>query len=250
MRTIQEHFYVTPLHPICYQPCMLSIIMPTLNASKQLPQCLNALVCGALNGLVKELIVVDGGSDDATLLMADEAGAVIVKSERGRGVQLQAGGKIAKSEWLLFLHADTVLADGWVDEVKIFIKNGDTQGDTQKVGIFRFALDDPRKRARLLETIVRIRCALIALPYGDQGLLISRALYDEIGGFKDLALMEDVDIVSRIGRQRLHYFKTAAVTSAERYKNDGYISRMARNARCLTMWFAGVAPEKILEKYQ
>jgi len=81
-------------------------------------------------------------------------------------------------------------------------------------------------------------------------LLISRALYDQIGGFGNLVLMEDVDIVARIGRARLHYFKTPAITNAERYQRDGYIARMARNAHCLAMWYGGVAPEKILEKYR
>lgn len=246
MRTLQEHFNFPSAIPICYQPIMLSIIMPTLNASGHLPQSLSALVSGALDGLVKELIVIDGGSDDATLLIADEAGARIINSEPGRGTQLQTGGKAAKSEWLLFLHADTVLADGWVNEVEEFIKGGH-EGNA---GVFRFALDDNRTRARVLEMIVRIRCKLLALPYGDQGLLISRQFYDEIGGFKNIVLMEDVDIIRRIGRARLHYFHTTATTSAERYKRDGYITRMARNARCLAMWFAGVAPEKILEKYR
>jgi len=101
-----------------------------------------------------------------------------------------------------------------------------------------------------LEFIVKLRCIFFALPYGDQGILISRQLYEEIGGFKPLVLMEDVDIVRRIGRSRLHYFQTKAITSADRYKRDGYLARVARNAKCLTLWFVGVSPEKILEKYQ
>jgi len=225
---------------------MLSIIMPTLNSASHLPDTLNALVPGALSGLVKELIVVDGGSTDDTIVMADAAGANIITSEKGRGQQLLKGSGPAKSEWLLFLHADTVLADGWVDEVSRFIKDN----NTQKAAVFQLAFDDQRKRARILELIVRLRCALLALPYGDQGLLISRHLYDEIGGFKPLVLMEDVDIIGRIGRSRLHYFQTRAITSAERYKREGYFARMLRNAKCLILWFAGVSPEKILEKYQ
>ncbi len=225
---------------------MLSIIIPTLNASAHLPRALSALVPGALEGLVKELLVVDGDSKDATLAIADEAGARIIKSRPGRGLQLQTGGVEAKSDWLLFLHADTVLAESWVAEIVGFIKTG----NGQQAGVFRFALDDNRKRARVLEVIVKIRCGLFALPYGDQGLLISRSLYDQIGGFKDLVLMEDVDIISRIGRSRLHYFNTPALTNAERYKCEGYIARMARNARCLAMWYGGMAPEKILKKYQ
>ncbi len=225
---------------------MLSIIMPTLNAAAHLPQSLSALVPGALEGLVKELVVVDGGSSDATLVMVEDAGARVIDCKPGRGIQLQTGGNQAKSDWLLFLHADTILAQGWIGEVETFVKSG----NNNRAGVFQFALDDKRKRARLLEAIVKVRCRLFALPYGDQGLLISKTLYNEIGGFKNLVLMEDVDIISRIGRKRLHYFQTTATTSAERYRREGYIVRMARNARCLAMWFAGVAPEKILAKYQ
>ncbi len=231
---------------ICYQPVMLSIIIPTLNAASHLPGTLSALVPGAIVGLVKELVVIDGGSGDETLAIVDEAGANVITTEKGRGPQLVQGGKSAKADWLLFLHSDTVLAESWIDEVGEFIRDN----DRHKAAVFRFALDDRRRRARILETIVKLRCKLFSLPYGDQGLLISRHLYDEIGGFKPLVLMEDVDIIRRIGRSRLHYFQTTATTSAERYKRDGYIVRMARNAKCLMLWFAGIAPDKILDRYQ
>lgn len=225
---------------------MLSVIMPTLNAERHLPASLSALFPAAVSGLVKELIVVDGGSNDRTIAVVEQAGARIISCKPGRGLQLKTGAETARSDWLLFLHADTALAGGWIEEVENFVRG--TGSD--KVGVFRFQLDDKRYRARLLEFLVRLRCRLLALPYGDQGLLISRQMYDEIGGYKPIALMEDVDLVKRIGRQRLHYFKAAAVTSAERYQKDGYMSRMGRNVRCLAMWFSGVAPEKILEKYR
>ena len=225
---------------------MVSIIIPTLNAQNHLPATLSALVAGAIDGPVRELVIVDGGSDDATLVIADEAGANIITSARGRGQQLRAGGRAAKSDWLLFLHADTVLHEGWIGEVEQFIK----QGDKNRAGVFRFALDDPRRRARLLEKIVAARCKILGLPYGDQGLLISRRLYDQLGGFADIAIMEDVDLVRKIGRARLHYFHTPAVTSAARYEKDGYLKRMAKNARCLAMWYAGRPPEDIVKKYR
>ena len=225
---------------------MISIVIPTLNAAPHLPHSLRALFDGAVEGLVKELIVVDGGSDDNTIAICQAAGAEIITGHTGRGPQLRAGGEAAKAQWLLFLHADTVLSDGWVDEVRDFISN---QPKTN-VGIFTFALDDKRLRARILEFIVKLRCKLLSLPYGDQGLLISRELYDELGGFKPLVLMEDVDIVSRLGRARITYLKTKATTSAQRYQKSGYMKRMARNAYCLSLWFAGVKPEEILKRYQ
>ncbi|HHI81771.1 MAG TPA: glycosyltransferase [Rhizobiales bacterium] len=224
---------------------MISIVIPTLNAGPGLAATLHSLVGAAIDGLVSELIVSDGGSGDETLAIADEAGAIIVTGEKGRGGQLRRGAKQARSDWLLFLHGDTVLEPGWADEARRFMDGGG-----QKAAVFRFGVDDRRWRARLLEKIVLMRCRLFALPYGDQGLLISRALYDEIGGFGDLVLMEDVDIIRRCGRARLHFFASRAITSAERYRRDGYVRRMMKNGRCLAMWFAGVAPEKIAEKYR
>ncbi|MEL7303996.1 MAG: glycosyl transferase family 2, partial [Pseudomonadota bacterium] len=116
-------------------------------------------------------------------------------------------------------------------------------------GVFRFVLDDVGFRARTVEKGVRIRCAFFGLPYGDQGLLISRRHYLEVGGYEDLPLMEDIDLVRRIGRRRLVLLDTAAVTSAVRYRRDGYIKRVARNATCLAMFFAGFKPQTIVRLY-
>lgn len=225
---------------------MLTIIVPTMNAQDRLPTTLEALVPGAIKGLVKRVIVVDGGSSDKTVAIAEAAGADVVTTGAGRGNQLRAGAERAKTEWLLFLHADTVLADEWLDEVGQFTD----QQTANHAAAFRFALDDGRWRARVLESAVWLRCRMFALPYGDQGLLISRSLYDEIGGFKPLVLMEDVDIVQRIGRARLSFLRTRAVTDADRYRKAGYLRRSLKNLSCLAQWFAGVAPEKILKRYQ
>ncbi len=222
---------------------MISIIIPTLNAAEQLPASLASLVDGAVSGLVKELIIVDGGSDDPTLSIADAAGATILAGKTGRGQQLQQGANAARADWLLFIHADTVLESGWLDEVK-------TLSDKSKAGIFRFALDDKSIPARILQFMVHLRCMFLALPYGDQGLLISRQLYDEIGGFKPVTIMEDVDIIRRLGRKRLHFFRTRAITSASRYRKDGYLKRIWRNAGCLFMWFTGKDPEQIAKAYK
>ena len=140
---------------------------------------------------------------------------------------------------LLFLHADTILGDGWARAVQAHMAG------SSKAAVFRFRLDDTRIRARILELLVHWRCRLFALPYGDQGLLISRSLYDETGGFRPLPLMEDVDLVRRIGRRRLASLDVPAITSAQRYVRDGYVSRIARNLACLAMWSLGVSPDRI-----
>lgn len=222
---------------------MISVVIPTLNAQAALPATLAPLVPAAVDGLVKEVVVADGGSTDATLEIADDAGARIVSAEAGRGVQLATGCAAAKSDWLLVLHADTVLAEGW-DKAAA----GHMARHRDRAGYFRFALDDAGLRARLWERGVAARCGLMGLPYGDQGLLISRGLYDEVGGFRPLPLMEDVDIVRRL-RGRLRQLPAAAVTSAERYRRDGYFGRSLRNAVILARYLAGADPERLARAY-
>jgi len=227
---------------------MLSVIIPTLNAEPTLGPVLSALVPGAVEGLVKDVIIADGGSKDATAIMADTAGARLLETEPGRGRQLAAGAEAARGEWLLFLHADTVLEPGWIGETRDFIEQCQASG-RQQAAYYRFALDDLDVRARILERIVALRCSVLALPYGDQGLLMSRMFYREIGGFRAMPLMEDVDLVRRIGWRRLKGLRTVAVTSAERYRRDGYLRRMTRNAACLGLYYAGMPPGRLARLY-
>ncbi|HUF45778.1 MAG TPA: glycosyltransferase, partial [Aestuariivirgaceae bacterium] len=178
---------------------MLSIVIPTLNCGRVLGPTVEALVPGALSGLVSQLVISDGGSTDATLTIADAVGAEVVAGAPGRGAQLARGAEAAKGRWLMFLHADTILAPNWPDKTRQFID----EGGEARAASFRFRLDDRRLRARVVERIVGLRCRLFVLPYGDQGLLISRRLFDQLGGYQPLVLMEDVDLVRRIGRRRL-----------------------------------------------
>ncbi len=119
-----------------------------------------------------------------------------------------------------------------------------------RAGYGRFALDDPSPQARRLERRVAWRCRVLGLPYGDQGLLLSRAFYDSLGGFRpDLPLIEDVDLVRRIGRRRLAALEATAVTSAARWRAAGWRRRSARNLCCLALWFAGVPARRIAGLY-
>ncbi|MDO8289955.1 MAG: TIGR04283 family arsenosugar biosynthesis glycosyltransferase [Parvibaculum sp.] len=230
---------------------MLSVIIPTLNAEETLPRALSALIPAAVHGLVREVIIVDGGSDDATSDIVEAAGAKFIKAPRGRGTQMQAGAKAAKGTWLLFLHADTVLEHGWDAEVEKFLEHvaAGRFGNAEVAAAFRFTLDDFSGTARFLERMVAFRCAVFKLPYGDQGLLINRRLYDKLGGFRALPLMEDVDLVRRVGRRRLVLLRSQAVTSPERYLKQGYLTRMARNALCLTLYYLHVPPRFIARIY-
>src|SRR5207237_1239137 len=144
--------------------------------------------------LIREIIVSDGGSRDDTLAIAKRAGARMVTQARGRGGQLCAGAAAASGDWLLFLHADCRPLPGWQQAVLAFIA---APAAEERAAYFDLALDDDGPAARRLERIVAWRCRTLGLPYGDQGLLISRAFYDAVGGFRPLPLMEDVDLARR-----------------------------------------------------
>lgn len=217
---------------------MLSVIIPTLNASATLGACLEAV------DRADEIVVVDGGSTDCTLAIAEQSGAFVIQSIRGRGAQLHSGALAARGEWLLFLHADTILKAGWREATDLHMASR-----PGRAAHFHFRLNSPGWRARLVETGVAFRVSLLSLPYGDQGLLVSRSLYEELGGFRPLPLMEDVDLVRRIGRERLRCLPVDAVTSAERWHRDGWLRRSSRNLLYLLLYRAGVAPQRLAELY-
>jgi rSAM/selenodomain-associated transferase 2 len=229
---------------------MISVIIPTLNAEAGLGGALTALVPAAVDGLVREVIVVDGGSDDRTAAIVDQAGAQLITRSGGRGYQLEAGARRARFPWLLFLHADTVLESGWERDAVAFMEAVDGGKRALAAAAFRFALDDIGLRPRVLERLVAMRCALLRLPYGDQGLLIPKLLYADLGGYNPHPLMEDVDIVRRLGRRRMVMLRSRAVTSAARYRANGYLRRSLRNLTCLTCYFLGVPTTVISRIYR
>jgi rSAM/selenodomain-associated transferase 2 len=231
MRTRQEHN-----HPV-------SVVIPTLDAAGELPATLAVLVGAPVIG---EIIVADGGSNDDSVAIAEAAGARTLGAQRGRGTQLAAGAAAASGEWLLFLHADCHLAPGWERAVESFVT---APGAPGRAGYFAFALDDRSGAARRLERIVAWRCRVFGLPYGDQGLLIARALYQAVGGVRALPLMEDVEFVRRLGRRRLAPLGVPAYASARRYREEGYIRRPLRNLVCLSLYFLGVPARHIARLY-
>lgn len=221
------------------QNVKLSVVIPTLNAAATLPATLAAL------GPVGEVVIADGGSADATIMLAGNAGARVIVAPKGRGQQLAAGIQAATEEWLLLLHADTRLTPDWRASAVSHMR--DNPG---KAGYFRFALDSADRRARRLEALVRWRCRVLALPYGDQGLLVHRETLSRAGGMRPLPLMEDVDLIRRLGRHRLVELTADAVTSAAKWQRDGWYRRSSRNLLCLSLWFLGVPAARIVRIYR
>lgn len=225
-------------------PAPLSIVIPTLNAGAELPLCLESLMPGLEAGLIREVIVADGGSEDATAKIAGAMGANLVTGARGRGAQLAAGAVAARGDWLLFLHADTALSRDWAERTSDHIM---TKPDYAAFFELRYRSD--ARAARTVERRANRRARMLGLPYGDQGLLISRTLYDEVGGYADVPLMEDVMIVRAIGKQRLVQLNAEARTSAAKYERDGWRKRSWQNAFLLTRFLLGASPKQLAKHY-
>lgn len=220
-------------------PAPISVIVPTLNAEGTLGLTLSALMEGVDVGLVAELIVSDGGSADETLKLADAWGANIVTGPPSRGGQLRRACDVARADWFLVVHADTVLSSGWSEAVSTHLKqNG--------AAYFELRFDHG---GHMVSAWANLRARLLGLPYGDQGLLIRRDLYAKTGGYPDIPLMEDVAL-ARALRGQLTRLDATAVTSAEKYRRQGWIRRGARNLWVLTRYLLGADPETLAADYK
>lgn len=192
-----------------------------------------------------EMVVVDGGTDpQIEAIVGTHDGATLRRSPPGRAHQMNAGATGATSEWLLFLHADSTLPSGWLDAVT-------SLGDAPAGGWFRFGLDDPAWQARVIERLVAWRVRHLRLPYGDQGLFVRRRIFEQLGGFREMPLMEDLEFVRRL----VHAGPMAELpltlgTSSRRWRHDGWCRRSMKNLTMQTLYFAGVPPARLAQWYQ
>ena len=227
-------------------PAPLSIIIPTYNAEQVLPLCLSALLPGLEMGLIREVIVVDGGSEDQTRRLADGSGAsVLSATERGRAAQLRQGYEAARGDWLLFLHADTALSRDWAERAKAHIEERPANA-----AAFTLAYRSDAPMAKTVARRANWRARTLGLPYGDQGLLISRKHFQTCGGYPETSFMEDVQIVRAIGKKRLSILSAEARTDAAKYERDGWRKRSWSNAILITRYLLGANPEKLAKSYK
>ena len=223
---------------------MLSIIIPALNSAASLAPLLRAL-----GGLADEMIISDGGSGDGTLRIAAKHGARICAGGPGRGLQLSRAERFCRAQgpddWLLFLHADSALPDGFAGAVRAHMMT-----EPDRAGYFQFKLDDKGAWPRVVESLVKDRCWWFALPYGDQGLLVRRDVYRAAGGYPDWPLFEDVKLVRRLGRRRLKLIDLPITTCPSKYKRDGYKARTFKNLGLLIRFLVTGKPNGLAERYQ
>ena len=222
-------------------PMLISIIVPVLGDTAEAVRVLAQIPPDPR----VEIILVDGGADSGLDDLARGRDDVrVMRSRPGRAIQMNAGARAARGTWLLFLHADSTMPAGWID---VFERST----ARARGGWFQFALDHPSWRARLIESGVRWRVRLLRLPYGDQGLFTTRAVFDALGGYREMPLMEDVDFVRRLcAREPVIELPLPLKTSARRWQQDGWVRRSLLNVTLITLYFLGVSPVRLARWYQ
>jgi rSAM/selenodomain-associated transferase 2 len=219
-------------------PSKISIIIPTLNEEENITPCLEATRSAA----DVERIVVDGRSTDRTVERALSWGANVLSSEPGRARQMNAGARAATGKILLFLHADTRISLGFDDQIREVLSSPQIVG-----GAFTFQMDDPSSFSlRLIQKAANIRSRYWQMPYGDQAIFLTTKQFREIGGYPDLPIMEDFELIRRLKKKgRIHTASLPAITSARRWQALGIWKTTLLNYAIVLAYYAGVPPLRI-----
>jgi rSAM/selenodomain-associated transferase 2 len=195
-----------------------------------------------------EVIVVSAGEvdDELRCIRMSRSDVMWIEASRGRGQQLNAGAAVASGRWLWFVHADSRLPARWLDAFDII----DREAPTPVGGSFRFGLLSDAWQARLLERVVAVRTRWLGLPYGDQGIFARRTVFQQMGGYAAIPLMEDVDFVRRLTRTgTVRHLNVELRTSARRWVDEGWWRRSARNVATMGLYLAGVSPDRLAKRY-
>ena len=221
----------------------ISIIIPTINESNNLPLLLSDLSMIKKEG---EILIVDCGSKDRTIDVAKIYGAKIYKSkERNRGLQLDIGAKNSKGEWLIFLHADTRLTHDWFTKIKEVLES-----DKNYIYYFKFKINDNKLIYRVLEILVNFRSKYFKEPYGDQGLVIHRSIYIKNNGFRKIPLMEDIDFLRRLkNKDDLKQLNLPIFTSSRKWEKTNIFQQALKNWNFRKRWLQGESIKSIYSDY-
>jgi len=220
----------------------ISIIVPALNEEALIAETLGALALGDDD----ELIVVDGASSDATVSIASRFTHKVITAPRGRAFQMNAGAKAASRDILIFLHADCLLPDGGLDMVRSAFEVG------ASAAAFDIQIAHEGFSYRLIERAANLRSRITRLAYGDQAISIRRDLFDRMGGFSDIPLMEDVEFGLRLRRQcAVRFMRPAVRVSARRWAHEGPLYTTLRDWRlALSYLVLRTSPDKLISRYR
>ena len=221
----------------------ISIIIPTINEANNLPLLLSDLSDIQKEG---EIIIVDCGSEDKTIDVANIYGAKVFKSEeRNRGLQLDIGAKNSKGDWLIFLHADTRLTHDWLKKINLVLK-----GDKNYIYNFTFKINHKKIIYRVLEILVNFRSQYFKQPYGDQGLIIHRTIYFKNNGFRKIPLMEDIDFLMRLNNKKdLKQLNLPIFISSRKWEKTNIFLQAIKNWHFRRRWLKGESLKSIYSDY-
>ncbi|KGG03590.1 Glycosyltransferase [Prochlorococcus marinus str. MIT 9321] len=193
-----------------------------------------------------EIIIIDCGSEDKTIDIANIYGAkVCISNERNRGLQLDIGAKKSKGEWLIFLHADTRLTHDWFRKTSPFLKR-----NKSNVYYFKFKINHKKIIYRLLEVLVNFRSKYFKQPYGDQGLIIHRSVYLKNNGFRSIPLMEDVDFLRRLNNKKdLKQLNSPIFISSRKWERTNIFLQALKNWHFRRRWLKGESLKSIYYDY-
>jgi rSAM/selenodomain-associated transferase 2 len=224
----------------------ISIIVPVWNETAIINHSVRRILAQTCNGGF-EVIVVDGSPDGETVQSIRDEKVKKFTAGKGRSVQMNRGASRASGEILLFLHADTTLPRGALETISALLDSGDVVG-----GAFDLGIDSERIIFRIIENMASFRSRISRMPYGDQGIFIRKDYFHAMGGFKEIPLMEDVDLMRRIRKagDRICIIREKVKTSPRRWEKEGVLSCTLRNWSLITFYFLGVSPEKLARFYR
>ena len=220
----------------------ISIIIPTLNEAETIGNTLAALPVRE----DLERIVVDGGSSDLTVSLAQKAADKVLNCAPGRAVQMNAGAAVAQGEILLFLHADSFITLSGLDAMLTAMENPEVVG-----GAFRLGIDSTRAALHLIAAAANWRTRMTRIPYGDQGIFIRRAVFERFGGYPDLPIMEDLELGRRMKQNgRIVLLPQTILTSSRRWDREGALYTTLRNQLFVLLYYMGLPPIRLARWYR
>jgi len=221
----------------------ISIIIPTINEATNLPLLLSDLSVIQKEG---EILIIDCGSKDKTIDIANIYGVKVFKSkEKNRGLQLNIGAKNSRGEWLIFLHADTRLTHDWFTKIKSVL-----EGDNNSIYYFKFKINNRKILYRVLEIFVNFRSQYLKQPYGDQGLIIHKSIYLKNNGFRKIPIMEDIDFFRRLNNKKdLKQLNLPIFISSRKWERTNIFIQAIKNWNFRRRWLKGESTKSIYSDY-